>query len=328
MFGAPFPAEMLGRGEGGVEVLRKIYENATQLIGRSPLIRLSRLSREYGCRTPVLAKLEGLTPGGSVKDRTALSMIESAMAKGQVDKETAIVEATSGNMGVALSMVCAALGLKAVIVAPEDPGPERRKMMEAFGARLALTPPEDGMKGAVTYARRLCRELKNAFMPCQFENEDNCNAHRENTAAELLECLPQVDYFIAGVGTGGTLTGCGEVLKRHFPECKAVAVEPVDCSVLSGGFPGAHGLQGIGAGFIPKILNEYIIDEIIRVRTPDSFALSRQLARLEGLLCGMSSGAALAGAVEVARRPEAKDKTVVTLLPDTGLLYLSAGLFD
>ena len=308
--------------------MREIYDNATQLIGQSPLIRLSRLSREYGCQTPLFAKLEGLTPGGSVKDRPALSMIEAAMARGQVDKDTTIVEATSGNMGIALSMVCAALGLKIVIVAPEDPGPERRKMMEAFGARLALTPPEEGMKGAVSYARQLCRELKNAFMPCQFENEDNCKAHREHTALELLECLEQIDYFIAGVGTGGTLTGCGEQLKRHFPECKVIAVEPVDCSVLSGGFPGAHALQGIGAGFIPVILNEYIIDEIIRVRTPDSFALVRQLAHLEGLLCGMSSGAALAGAIEVARRPEAKGKTVVTLLPDTGLLYLSSGLFD
>lgn len=304
-----------------------IVQNVTELIGGTPMMRLGRLSQAYGCRTPILAKLEGYNPGGSVKDRAALSMLGAAAERGEIGPETTVVEATSGNMGVALAVVCAGLGLKCLIVTPEDPGRERRKTLEALGAELIFSPPSEGMQGARARAEQLARERKDTFVPRQFHNDDNCRAHRENTAREIIEAVGRVDYFVAGVGTGGTLTGCGEALKRRYFDCQVIAVEPVDSPVLSGGFPGAHQLQGIGAGFVPDILNEYIIDEIIRVRTPDTFELTRALAREQGLICGISSGAALAAAVEVARRPEAEGKTLVTILPDTGLLYLSSELY-
>lgn len=300
----------------------RLYKNAAEYIGNTPIFMLSRLSAACGCLTPVYAKLESANPSGSVKDRAALYMLTRAMERGELKPGGTVIEATGGNGGVAIAMVCAALDLRAVIVLPDTVSPARREHLRRYGARVETVPADQGMTGCRSRARELGRQLENAYLPDQFINEDNCLAHREGTAGEILEVLPKVDYFIAGVGTGGTVTGCGEALKMRNPLCRLIAVEPMASPVLSGGFAGGHTLTGIGAGFVPEILNTYILDEVIRVRTPDAAETAGLLAKTEGLLCGPSSGAALWAAISVAQRTEAKGRTVVTLLPDGGERYL------
>jgi Cysteine synthase len=300
----------------------KIYKGATEFIGNTPIFQLSRLSESYHCLTQIYAKLESVNPSGSVKDRAALCMLQGAMRRGELKPGGTVIEAAGGNGGIAIAMVCAALGLQAVIVLPDTTPTTRREHLRRYGARVETVPADDGLEGCRTRARRLAEQLGNAYLPDQFSNEDNSLAHRGGTAEEILKLLPQVDYFVAGVGTGGTITGCGEVLKMRCPSCRLIAVEPMASPVLSGGFAGGHALTGIGAGFVPEILNTYLLDEVIRVRTPDAMEAAERLARTEGLLCGPSSGAALCAAVSVAQRPEAKGCTVVTILPDGGERYL------
>ena len=305
-----------------------VSDRATELIGQTPLLRLRRLEQAYCCRAALYGKLEGFNPGGSHKDRAALFMLRDALARGVLTEDMTVVEATGGNAGVSLAMACAMLGLRCVIVLPDNTPAEKRTLIAAYGARIEQTPASLGLSGCAERARELCARTP-SFQPLQFENDAGCEAHRRTTARELLQALPNgIDYFVAGVGTGAALTGCGEVLKMNFPDCRIIAVEPVDSPVISGGFPGAHAIAGIGAGFVPPILNVYIIDEVLRARTPDSFALARDCARLEGVLCGISSGAALSAAVTVAQRPETEGKSVVVLLPDSGERYLSSGLYE
>lgn len=302
--------------------MAQIYGNITELIGKTPLLHLGRLGQAYGCRASVYGKLECFNPGGSLKDRAALQMVTAAMQRGELPEGGVVVEPTGGNCGVALSMVCAALGLRCILVVPEDMDPLRVENMRTYGAEIVMTPAAEGAVGAAEKARAIRDSTPGCFMPMQFENDDNCEAHRRGTGLEIVEALGQVDFLVAGVGSGGSLTGCGEVIKAHCPDCRIVAVEPVDSPVISGGFPGGHGIPGIGAGFIPPILNEYILDEVMRARTPDSLLMVRELARLEGVLCGPSSGAALAAAVSIAQREENSGKRVVVILPDNGEVYL------
>ncbi|ODU57758.1 MAG: hypothetical protein ABT01_01580 [Clostridium sp. SCN 57-10] len=307
--------------------MTQVYGSAAELIGATPLLRLKRLEQAHGCRAALYGKLESYNPGGSLKDRAALFMLRDALSRGVLTEGMTVVEGSGGNAGVSMAMACAALGLKCVIVLPDNTPHERRALIAAFGARIEETPAAQGLARCAERARELC-SASPCFQPCQFENDAACEAHRRTTAREILDALPGgIDCFVAGVGTGASLTGCGEVLKMHFPDCRVIAVEPVDSPVLSGGFPGGHVLQGIGAGFVPPILNTYIIDEVIRARTPDSFAMARECAAREGVLCGISSGAALSAAVSVAQRYENTGKTVVVLLPDSGERYLSAGLY-
>lgn len=306
-----------------------IKNSLTELIGDTPLLKLSRFAENRGLRAEIDAKLEYFNPLGSVKDRAAYAMILDAEEKGLLSKDTVIIEPTSGNTGVGLAFVAAARGYQLILTMPETMSVERRKLVAALGAKLVLTDGKLGMKGAIEKAEQLHRENPNSFIPQQFENPANPEAHRRTTALEILrDTDKKVDIFVAGVGTGGTLTGIGEVLKKEVPGVKIVAVEPKNSPVISGGQPGPHGLQGIGAGFIPGNLNVDIIDEVIQVENEEAYAASREAARTEGLLVGISSGAALHAASVLASRPENADKRIVVLLPDTGERYLSTPLFE
>ena len=302
-----------------------IFENITSTIGFTPLVRINKLGSG---KAAILAKLESFNPGGSVKDRIALSMIEAAEKKELIKAETVIIEPTSGNTGIGLAFICAAKGYRLILTMPESMSIERRKLLKMFGAEIVLTPAERGMTGAIQEAERLVAENPNAFMPQQFNNPANPQVHRETTAKEIwADSEGKVDIFVSGVGTGGTLTGCGEVLKQHDKDLKVVAVEPKDSPVLSGGKPGPHKIQGIGAGFVPEVLNVEIIDEIIQVSNDDAMKTARQLAVKEGILAGISSGAALWAAIQVSQRPENEGKTIVVILPDTGERYISTEMF-
>lgn len=296
-------------------------DNVTKLIGDTPLLRLSRLSQAHGCVTPIFAKLEGMNPGGSVKDRTMLGILRDALRQGRLKQGDTVLEVSAGNQGVSLAMLCAALGLRCVVVLPDDAARARLEALRKYGAETVLIPAAQGAAGCQAAAEQLRRARPGLFLPEAFSNESNPQIHRETTGPEILRQAGSVDYFIAGVGTGGTITGCGEVLRMDNPDCRVIAVEPYASPVLSGGFPGSHPLAGIGPGFVPEILNLYLLDEIIKVKTPDALALARELAEQDGLCCGPSSGAALFGAILAARRPEARGKTVVTILPDSGIFY-------
>jgi cysteine synthase A len=300
----------------------------TELIGRTPLVRLNRISDETGCE--VLGKLESMNPGGSVKDRIGIAMIAAAERDGRIAPgRTTLIEPTSGNTGIALAMVAAARGYDMVLTMPDTMSAERRTILQAYGARLVLTPGADGMAGAVQKALALAAETEDSFVPQQFENPANPEIHRLTTAEEIwADTGGEVDAFVAGVGTGGTLTGVGELLRERRPGVLIVAVEPSDSAVLSGGRPGAHRIQGIGAGFVPQVLDLSLVDEIAQVTNEDAVLFARRLAREEGILCGISCGAAAAVAVRVARRPENAGKTIVVVLPDSGERYLSSVLFE
>ena len=307
----------------------KIYTSADQLIGKTPLLELTRIEEELGFKAKVLAKLEYFNPAGSVKDRIAKRMIEDAEASGELKPGATIIEPTSGNTGIGLSSVAASKGYKTIIVMPETMSVERRQIMKAYGARLVLTEGSEGMKGAIAKAEELAAETENSYVPGQFVNPSNPAAHRDTTGPEIWEATGgKVDYFIAGVGTGGTVTGVGSYLKSRNPAVRVVAVEPQDSAVLRQGKAGPHKIQGIGAGFVPETLDVQVYDEVIAVSNDDAFRCGREFARTEGALVGISSGAALAAALEIARRPEAKGKTIVALLPDTGERYLSTELFN
>ncbi|ROR28425.1 cysteine synthase [Mobilisporobacter senegalensis] len=308
--------------------MAKIAKKLTDLIGNTPLLELSNYGEINNLEGKVIAKLEYFNPLGSVKDRIANAMIEQAIKDGKVDKDTVIIEPTSGNTGIGLAFVSAAKGLRLILTMPDTMSIERRAIVAALGAEVVLTPGAEGMKGAIAKAEELAKEYGNAFIPQQFENAANPEVHRKTTAEEILRDTDgNVDIFVAGVGTGGTITGVGEVLKAKNPNVKIVAVEPIASPVLSGGKPGPHKIQGIGAGFIPKVINLDVVDEIIQVENEDAFAASKAVAKAEGLLVGISSGAAIQAATVLAKRPENKDKNIVVLLPDTGERYLSTALF-
>ena len=305
-----------------------IYTSVDQLIGKTPLLELVRLEKKEGLQARILAKLESFNPAGSVKDRVALAMIDDAEKRGLLKEGSVIIEPTSGNTGIGLCSVAAARGYRTIIVMPETMSMERRMLMKAYGAELVLTEGAKGMKGAIEKAEELAREIPGGFIPGQFVNPANPAAHRASTGPEIWEdTRGEVDWFVAGVGTGGTITGVGEYLKSKKPELRVAAVEPAGSPVLSGGKPGPHKLQGIGAGFVPEVLNTAVYDEIIPVENEDAFAAGRLLGRTEGVLAGISSGAALHAAIQLARRPENRGKTIVVLLPDTGDRYLSTALF-
>ena len=305
-----------------------IYTSADQLIGRTPLLELTHIEKKFGLNARILAKLEYFNPGGSVKDRVALAMIDDAEAKGALKPGSVIIEPTSGNTGIGLASVAAARGYRIIIVMPETMSVERRQLMNAYGAELVLTEGAKGMKGAIAKAEELAKEIPGSFVPGQFVNPANPKAHFETTGPEIwADTDGQVDYFVAGVGTGGTVTGVGRYLKSQNAAVKVVAVEPKSSAVLSTGVAGAHKIQGIGAGFVPEVLDTAVYDEIIAVADEDAFRLGRELGRSEGVLVGISSGAALWAAIELAKRPENAGKTIVALLPDTGDRYLSTPLF-
>ena len=306
----------------------KIYRNAAELIGKTPLLELTHIENALGLKARIFAKLEYFNPAGSVKDRIAKAMIEEAEASGKLTPDSVIIEPTSGNTGIGLASVAAARGYKIIIVMPETMSVERRQLMKAYGAELVLTEGEKGMKGAIARAEELAKEIPNSFIPGQFVNPANPQAHRETTGPEIYEDTDgQVDLFVAGVGTGGTITGVGEYLKSKKPDVKVVAVEPATSAVLSTGVAGAHKIQGIGAGFVPDVLNTKVYDEIITVQNEDAFATGKLIGRSEGVLVGISSGAATHAAIELAKRPENEGKIIVVLLPDTGDRYLSTPLF-
>jgi cysteine synthase len=309
--------------------MAKVFNSLTELIGNTPLLELTNYEKSADAGARIIAKLEYFNPLGSVKDRIGYAMIEDAERNGKINKNTVIIEPTSGNTGIALAFVAAARGYRLILTMPETMSVERRNLLKALGAELVLTPGADGMKGAIKKAEELAAETPNSFIPQQFQNPANPEIHRTTTAEEIWRDTDgKVDIFVAGVGTGGTITGVGEVLKKKNPAVKIVAVEPSDSPVLSGGKPGPHKIQGIGAGFIPGVLNTDIIDEIIQVKNADAFDVSRKLARTDGLLVGISSGAAVYAATELALRPENKGKTIVVILPDTGERYLSTPLFQ
>ena len=308
--------------------MSKIYTSADQLIGKTPLLELTHIEKEQGLEATILAKLEYFNPAGSVKDRIAKAMIDDAEASGKLKPGSIIIEPTSGNTGIGLASVAAARGYRIIIVMPETMSVERRQLMKAYGAELVLTEGAKGMKGAIAKADELAKEIPGSFIPGQFVNPANPAVHRETTGPEIWEDTDgQVDIFVAGVGTGGTVTGVGEYLKSQNPNIKVVAVEPASSPVLSKGTPGAHKIQGIGAGFVPAVLNTGVYDEIIAVENEDAFATGKRIGKSEGVLVGISSGAAVYAAIELAKRPENKGKTIVALLPDTGDRYLSTPLF-
>jgi len=305
----------------------KVADNVTELIGNTPLVRLRRISKESG--SEVVAKLEFANPGGSVKDRIGLSMIEAAEREGKIGPDTVILEPTSGNTGIALALVCAARGYKCTLVMPETMSKERRMLLRAYGADLVLTTGIEGMPGAIRRAEEMAAADEHYFVPQQFKNPANPEAHRRTTAEEIWRDTDgKVDVVVAGIGTGGTITGIGEVIKERKPDARCVGVEPDGSAVLSGGERGPHALQGIGAGFVPKVLNTEIYDEVVRVTNEDAFASARRIAREEGLLVGISSGAAIWAAEQVARRAESKGKLIVVIVPSNGERYLSTALFS
>jgi len=309
--------------------MSKIAKKLTDLIGNTPLLELTDYNIEKGVQAKVVAKLEYFNPGGSVKDRIGYSMIVDAEEKGLINKDTVIIEPTSGNTGIALAFVAASKKYKLILTMPDTMSVERRNVLKALGAELVLTPGKDGMKGAIRKAEELSAQTKNSFIPQQFENASNPEIHRKTTAQEIWNDTDgKVDIFVAGVGTGGTITGVGEALKEKNPNIKIIAVEPFDSPVLSGGASGPHKIQGIGAGFVPKVFNAGIIDEIYKVKNEEAFKTTRDLAKSEGLLVGISSGAATFAATQIAKRDENKDKIIVVLLPDTGERYLSTTLFQ
>ena len=305
-----------------------IAKNLTDLIGNTPLLELSNYARYKSLEADIIAKLEYFNPGGSVKDRIGFSMIEAGEKAGLIKPGTTIIEPTSGNTGIALALVSAARGYKLILIMPETFSLERRNLLKALGAQLVLTPGPEGMRGAINKAFELNNEIPDSYIPHQFKNPANPEIHRNTTAEEVWKDTDgKVDIFVSGIGTGGTITGVGEVLKKRKPGVKIVAVEPSDSPVLSGGKPGPHKIQGIGAGFVPEVLNTSIIDEIITVKNEEAFQTGRELARVEGLIVGISSGAAAFAALQLARRPENKGKKIVVILPDTGERYLSTLLY-
>ena len=309
--------------------MSKIYTSADQLIGKTPLLELTNVEKELGLKAKILAKLEYFNPAGSVKDRVAKAMIDDAEASGALKPGSVIIEPTSGNTGIGLAAVAAARGYRIIIVMPETMSIERRQLMKAYGAELVLSEGSKGMTGAIAKADELAKEIPNSFIPGQFVNPANPKAHFETTGPEIYEDTDgEVDIFVAGVGTGGTVTGVGEYLKSKKPNVKVVAVEPKDSPVLSEGKAGAHKIQGIGAGFVPDVLNTAVYDEVFPVSNDDAFKTGKLLGKSEGVLVGISSGAALYAAIELAKRPENEGKTIVTLLPDTGDRYLSTPLFQ
>ncbi|MEK3660499.1 cysteine synthase A [Paenibacillus sp. FSL F4-0236] len=309
--------------------MAKIYKSVTDLIGNTPLLEISKYSKSQNVEAKILAKLESFNPGGSVKDRIGYAMIKDAEDKGLIHKDSVIIEPTSGNTGIGLAMAATSLGYSLIIVLPDTFSIERRKVMAALGAKLVLTPGAEGMSGALKKAEELVAEIPHAFIPQQFSNPANPEIHRTTTAEEIWRDTDgNVDIFIAGVGSGGTISGVGEALKAKNPSVQIVAIEPFDSPVLSGGRPSAHGIQGIGANFIPEIYNKEVVDEIFQVKNKDAFNVAREIAKTEGLLVGISSGAAVYTATEIAKRPENKGKTIVVILPDTGERYLTTTLFD
>jgi len=304
----------------------KIYEDLTKTTGNTPLVRLNNLTK--GLKASILVKVESFNPLSSVKDRLGVALIEVAEKKGLINKETTIIEPTSGNTGIALAFVCASRGYKLILTMPETMSIERRELLKIFGAEIVLTDGAKGMSGSIDKAFELSKTIKNSFVPQQFDNPENPEIHRKTTAEEIWRDTDwKIDYFVAGVGTGGTITGVGEVIKQRNPNFKVVAVEPFDSPILSTGKAGPHKIQGIGAGFVPSILNREILDEIITVESKKAGETARLLAKREGILAGISSGAALWAGLEIAKRKEAEGKTIVVLLPDTGERYLSTWLF-
>ena len=309
--------------------MAKIAKQLTELIGHTPLLEITNYEKEFELDAKLIAKLEYFNPLGSVKDRVAAAMIEQGIADGKINQETIIIEPTSGNTGIGLAFVAASKGLHLILIMPDTMSVERRKIVTALGAEIRLTPGREGMRGAIEEAKRLEKEYGNVFIPQQFENEANPKIHEVTTAQEIWEDTDgKLDIFVSSVGTGGTITGTGLGLKTKNPDVKIVAVEPKSSAVLSGGKPGPHKIQGIGAGFIPKVMRMDIVDEVIAVENEDAFDKARQVARTDGLLVGISSGAAIYAATELARRPENKGKNIVVLLPDTGERYLSTQLFE
>ena len=307
----------------------KVYKSIVETIGNTPLVELTNIEKKYSLKAKLFAKVEFFNPGGSGKDRIALAMIIDAKNKGLINKDTVIIEPTSGNTGIGLSMVAASMGLKVILTMPETMSIERRNLLKAYGAELVLTEGKKGMKGAIEKANELAKENPHSFIPSQFTNPANPNRHYETTGPEIYEDLDgKVDIFVAGVGTGGTLSGVGKYLKEKNPNVKVVAVEPFSSPVLSKGESGPHGIQGIGAGFIPETLNTSIYDEIITVKNEEAYESGKESARSEGLLVGISSGAALFAAIELAKREENKNKNIVVLFPDTGERYLSTPMFN
>ena len=308
--------------------MAKWYSSADQLIGNTPLLELYRLEKQLGSEAKILAKLEYLNPAGSVKDRVAKAMLDDAEAQGKLKPDSVIIEPTSGNTGIGLASVAAARGYRVIIVMPETMSKERRQLMKAYGAELVLTDGARGMSGAIEKAEELSLQIPNSFIPGQFCNPANPKAHRETTGPEIFaDTEGGIDIFVAGVGTGGTISGVGEYLKSRKPSVKVVAVEPLSSAVLSTGVAGSHKIQGIGAGFVPEILNESVYDEVLPVRDEDAFEMARMVGRCEGILVGISSGAAIWAAAELAKRPENHGKTIVALLPDSGDRYLSSDLY-
>lgn len=307
----------------------KIARNLTDLIGNTPLMELSNYEKVNNLEANIIAKIEYFNPSGSVKDRIGFAMIQDAEEKGLINKDTVIIEPTSGNTGIGLAFVAAAKGYRLILTMPESMSIERRKMLKVYGAELVLTPAPEGMKGAIAKAEELAKEIPNSFIPQQFNNPANAEIHRNTTAEEIWRDTDgNIDIFVAGVGTGGTITGVGEALKKRNPNVKIVAVEPTDSPVLSGGKPGPHKIQGIGAGFVPGVLNTEVIDEVIQVSNDESFAVTRELAKTEGLLVGISAGAAVQAAKILAQREENRGKNIVVVLPDTGQRYLSNPVFE